>query len=162
MSLGPQYSRDDDFKARARLHQSRFRLEVLGLHEYRGYGNRLTTRDALAGKNFCDRPGLIEAVEARFGRKDSPVWYDMLRSEHIPFNLFVPLRDQPWAQQLFGAWLGEDVASVSKIAIEWAPEPRRDYLEDNTSFDTYVECRLVDGRQAAIGIEVKYTEGPYS
>ena len=63
---------------------------------------------------------------------------------------------------MFGAWLGEDVARVSKIAIEWAPEPRRDYLDDNTSFDTYAECRLVDGRQAAIGIEVKYTEGPYS
>lgn len=162
MTLGPQYSGDDDFKARARLHQSRFRLQELGLHECREYGNRLTTRDALAGKNFCDWPGLSEAVEQRFGRKDSPVWYDMLRSEHIPFNLFVPLRDQPWARQLFGGWLGQDVATVSKIAIEWAPEPRRDYLDDNTSFDSYVECVLGDGRRAAIGIEVKYTEGPYS
>lgn len=54
MSLGPQYSRDDDFKASARLHQSRFRLEELGLQECRNYGNRLTSADARAGKNFCD------------------------------------------------------------------------------------------------------------
>ncbi|MCL4750461.1 MAG: hypothetical protein KJ015_09885 [Myxococcales bacterium] len=159
---GAQYPKDDPFKARARLHQSRFRADVLGLDEYRDYGNRLSTRDALAGRNFYGWPGVVEAAAARYGRKDSPVWHDMLRSEHIPFNLFVPLRDLPWGRILFGEWLGSPVSAVTQILVEWAPKPRRAYLNDNTSFDTWVECRLEDGRRAGIGIEVKYTEGPYS
>lgn len=54
-NIGPQYSGDDAFKARARLHQSRFRAEQLGLATYRDYGNRLSTADALAGRNFTSR-----------------------------------------------------------------------------------------------------------
>lgn len=159
--IGPQHSGDNAFKARARLHQSRFRFEQLGLSQHRQYGNRLDPEDARAGKNFYGWPGMLEAVEERFGRKDSPLWHDMLWSGHIPFNLFVPMRDQPWAGRLFGAWLGLEVARVTRLLIEWAPEPRSEYLDDNTSFDAYVECLLVDGRRAALGIEVKYTEGAY-
>lgn len=161
-SLGPQYSGDDAFKARARLHQSRFRVEQLRPTGYRKYGNRLTTADAIAGKNFCDWPGMLASVEQGYGRADTPLWHDMLRSEHIPFNIFVPLRDLPWAPRLFARWLRLDVAELVKVAIEWAPEPKAEYLNDNTSFDAYVECALADGRRAALGIEVKYTEGPYA
>lgn len=160
--LGPQYSGDDAFKASARLHQSRFRATELSISACREYGNRLATVDALAGRNFYDWPGMLEAVEDRFGRTDTPLWSDMLRSEHIPFNFFVPLRRELWARRLFAEWLGREVAEVTRIAIEWAPEPRVDYLDDNTSFDTYVECVLGDGQRAALGIEVKYTEGAYA
>ena len=105
---------------------------------------------------------MLAAVEERFGRKDSPLWYDMLSSGHVPFNLFVPLRGKPWSRKLLGSWLGRSVAEVTKLVVEWAPKPKSGYLDDNTSFDTYVECLLDDGRRASLGIEVKYTEGAYS
>jgi hypothetical protein len=87
--FGPQYRLDDDFKRRARLHQSKFRAVTLGLREYRGYGNRLCTADALAGKNFYPWPGMLAAIERRYRLADTKLTFDMLRSEHIPFNFFV-------------------------------------------------------------------------
>jgi hypothetical protein len=159
-SLGRQYAGDDAFKARARLHQSRFRVRDLGLAAYRDYGNRLAPVDAAAGKNFFDCPEVLEAVRGR-GLGDTVLCRDMLRSEHIPFNLFVPMRDQSWAAALVSGWVGRPVARVVRIDIGWAPRPKSAYLDDHTSFDTYLEYVEPDGTCGGVGIEVKYTEGEY-
>ena len=50
---GPLYSKDDDFKAKARLHQAKFRVNNLKA-DYHEYGNRLAKNDALAGNNFIN------------------------------------------------------------------------------------------------------------
>ncbi len=159
--LGPQYRLDDDFKRRARLHQSKFRTMTLGLPECRGYGNRLCTVDALAGKNFYPWPGMRTAIERRYGLADTKLSFDMLRSEHIPFNFFVPLKDHAAMIQLAREWSGVEVAQILSVEIEWAPTPKARFLDDNTSFDAYVEFRAKDGTRGAIGVEVKFTEREY-
>ncbi len=159
--LGPQYRLDHDFKRRARLHQSRFRAMTLGLLECRGYGNRLCSTDALAGKNFYPWPGMLAAIERRYGLADTKLRFDMLRSEHIPFNFFVPLREHPAMIPLAREWSGVEVAGILSVEIEWAPQPKARFLDDNTSFDAYVEYRAKDGALGAIGVEVKFTEREY-
>jgi hypothetical protein len=159
--FGPQYRLDDDFKRRARLHQSRFRALTLGLPECRGYGNRLCTVDALAGKNFHPWPGMLAAIERRYGRADTKLTFDMLRSEHIPFNFFVPLREQATMMLLAQEWTGVEIARILSVEIEWAPTPKAGFLDDNTSFDAYVEYLAKDDTRGAIGIEVKFTEREY-
>lgn len=85
----------------------------------------------------------------------------MLRSEHIPWNVFVPMMHEPCATaHLFNDILGTDeIDEVTDIRIEWAPDKTK-CLNDNTSFDTYIEY-LHDGKTCGIGIEVKYTEEGY-
>ena len=159
---GPQYAKDDDFKARARLHQSRFRVEDLGVFAYRDYGNRLPTDAALSGKNFYPWPGLLDVVNRRFPGRDKKRHWDMLGSDHLPFNFFVPLRDQAWTRELVFGWTGDRLnadASI-RIEIEWAPKPRRNFLNDNTSFDAYLEYPRAGG-PGGVGVEVKYTERDY-
>jgi hypothetical protein len=59
--IGNQYDKDDKldktgFKKKARLHQSRYRAEVLDVDHCRDinddYGNRLSKDDGLKGLNF--------------------------------------------------------------------------------------------------------------
>jgi len=134
---------------------------ALGLPECRDYGNRLCTADALAGKNFFPWPGMLAAIEQRYGLADTKLTFDMLRSEHIPFNFFVPLAEHAAMIPLAQEWSGIEVAAILFIEIEWAPKPKARFLDDNTSFDAYVEYRAKDGSRGAIGVEVKFTEREY-
>ena len=106
--------------------------------------------------------GVRAAVEERFGIADKKLCWDMLASDHVPFNLFVPMRDQPWSVELICGWVGDHVARVTGIHIEWAPAPATSFLDDNTSFDAYITYDTSSGERGAIGIETKFTEGPYS
>lgn len=157
---GRPCARDDDFKARARQHQSRFRVEVLGLCGCRGVGSRLTADAALAGRNFYPSPGVLESVEQRFGFADKKLCADMLASDHIPFNFFVPLRDQAWTLDLLRGWVGQNAARITGVHIGWAPEPARSFLDGQTSFDAYITYDTVDGKRGAVGIETSFAEGP--
>ena len=161
-SFGPQYLPDDDFKRRARLHQSRYRVEQLGASEFREYGNRLSTADALAGRNFCAWPGMMDAVAKRFPLEDKKLYFDMLASDHIPFNLFIPLKGHAATIPLVSNWANVDVSEIETIEIEWAPAPKNQFLDDSTSFDAYIAYRTRDGSLGAVGVEVKFTEREYS
>lgn len=160
---GRQCSGDNAFKKAARLHQSRFRVEELGITESRDFGNQLIPEDANLGKNFyTDWPGLFDQVQARRDLKDSPLYYDMLRSEHIPFNLFGPLVGEPeLAKTVFNPWVSGAINEVKAIRFEYAPKPRHKFLDDRTAFDVYVEYKHIDSIKGAIGIEVKFTERAY-
>jgi hypothetical protein len=79
--FGPQYSGDDAFKAAARLRQSRFRVEQLGLTQYNAYGNRLSPEDAAAGKNFYPSHDVLAAVRERYRLSDTA-----LCREHYPLT----------------------------------------------------------------------------
>jgi hypothetical protein len=145
------------------LHQSRFRAGELGLRECRDFGNRLVTADALAGGNFYTAwPGLFDAVTKRYKLGDTRLYWDMLRSEHIPFNLFLPLREEP---ALLAAWVhkvtGERPKGGLRVEVEFAPKPKSAYLDDNTSFDAFVQYEREGGGLGGVGVEVKYTEGEY-
>ena len=86
---------------------------------------------------------------------------NMLRSEHIPWNVFYPMNlDKQATLTLLKEILKTDeIDKVTDIRIEWAPE-KEEALDDNTSFDTYIEY-IYNGKECGVGIEVKYTEEGY-
>ena len=140
-TYGPQYSKDEPFKAAARLHQSRFRVHRLKVDGYRDYGNRLPESAASEGRIFCSWPGVAEAAWERFGKGDTKLYWDMLASDHIPFNIFIPLKDSGLAVGIVESWTRSQIRQVTTVCVEWAPAPKECYLSDNTSFDAYIEYR---------------------
>ena len=93
-NIGPQYEPDDQFKAAARLHQSAYRANVLKVG-FDQYGNRLTESAGRVLLNYYDGLGVRDALRRRYPTYSRSRDADMLRSEHIPFNLFAPLIDRP-------------------------------------------------------------------
>ncbi len=163
--IGHQYSKDDrtdpsGFLRRARLHQSVFRAKYLDL-PFDTYGNYLTKEDGEKGKNFYDGFGIFDAVK-KYRKYNKPLYSNLLRSEHIPFNIFIPLdKDRNYCKNVIADILKSNIISIDKIEIEYAPKPKEKYLNDGTSFDTYIEYTNFDGTKGMIGIEVKYTEKDY-
>lgn len=94
-----------------------------------------------------------------------------LRSEHIPWNLFFPMslsdNAKECAKDLFNEIIKKTsselpiIKEVKDVLIEYAPCSKNKYLNDATSFDTYVSYISEDGKKGGIGIEVKYTEEGY-
>lgn len=164
--IGPQYPKDDKldpsgFLKRARLHQSRFRADILNL-PFDGYGNYLSRADGENGNNFHNGFGIFEAVR-KCRKYNRPLYSNMLRSEHIPFNIFVPLDcNKTFCKNIFNEFLDNTIKAVEIIVIEYAPRPIIKYLDDKTSFDTYIEYEHIDGSTGILGIEVKYTEREYN
>ena len=160
-NIGPQYEPDDQFKAAARLHQSAYRANVLKVG-FDQYGNRLTESAGRALLNYYDGLGVRDALRRRYPTYSRSRDADMLRSEHIPFNLFAPLIDRPdLANSLLYRILGVELLPPYQIELEWAPKPAEKYLGDRTSFDTYIKGADDQGRVVGVGIEVKYTEQGY-
>ena len=86
---------------------------------------------------------------------------NMLRSEHIPFNFFVPLsKNLEYARAVLNRFMGGVINIITEIRIEHAPDPVK-ALKDKTSFDVFIEYRHASGALGIIGIEVKYTEREY-
>ncbi|HTB32661.1 MAG TPA: hypothetical protein VK808_11575 [Bacteroidia bacterium] len=167
--IGQQYSKDDltgrsGFLRRARLHQSKYRAEILNL-PYDKFGNYLTKEDGERGKNFYEGFGIFDAVKD-YRNYNKPLYSNMLRSEHIPFNFFVPFNrsneSKVFCKNVFNEFLDNTIHTVNKIIIEYAPPIKENYLNDGTSFDAYIEYTQIDGHNGIIGIEVKYTEKEYA
>lgn len=131
----------------------------------------MTDEDGNAGKNFYGGFAIFSAVEKRYPDFYVNLYSEMLRSEHIPFNLFVPFRhDLDFCKIVFNELLGGCIKSIDRqcilsddenIVIEFAPSPKEKYLDDRTSFDTYIEYTHINNIKGIIGIEVKYTEKEY-
>ena len=97
---------------------------------------------------------------------------NLLRSEHIPYNVFFPLHKDDETAALFNDILGEArIESITDIRIEFAPvrcdaasSKEVPLLGDGTAFDVYLEYIPINsqpGQKGGIGIEVKYTEKEY-
>ena len=161
MDIGPQYKLDDPFKAAARLHQSDYRARILKA-DYVDYGNRLTEVDGRALLNYYDGLGVRESLRERYPVYSRKRDADMLRSEHIPFNLLAPLADKPaLMQRVLHEAFDLELREPFEMKLEWAPSPAEEYLGDMTSFDAYVEGSNANGERVGLGIEVKYTERGY-
>jgi len=172
--LGPQHSGDSPFAKRMRLHQSWYRANVLRVPYGTGpkststspYGNMLTHADADNGRNFLTRE-IAQVAHDRIAQgggmvEEFRLFHNMLSSQPMCFNLFGPLvSDRTLACRLLSPLVPEDVSEVTRVAIEWAPEPSDAYLGDRTAFDAFIEYRATDGRLCALGIETKLTE-PFS
>ena len=164
--IGDQYSRDKvidktGFLEKARLHQSKYRAFRLNV-PFDKFGNYLIKEDALKGLNFYNDFNIFEQVKERYPNYSRPLYANMLRSEHISFNLFSPLKsDLEYCRSVFNYFMNGQIKSIDDIKIEYAPSPAEKYLKDKTSFDTYIEYTHSDNSKAIIGIEVKYTEREY-
>ena len=161
MEIGKQYRPDDKFKAAARLHQSKYRAEVMKV-DYEEYGNRLNDEDAKMLLNYYYKLNSRVLLRNRYPSYSKKRDADMLRSEHIPFNLLAPLEtNRTKAVEIIKRAFGIDCIAIDFIGMEYAPTPRDYYLNDGTSFDTYIEVTASTRKKLGIGIEVKYTEQDY-
>ncbi len=153
---------DDKFKRKARVHQSWYRANVLKVNPGE-YENFLNDEDGKKGLNFYQDFDILNAVHERYGKKyNKQLYSNLLRSEHIPFNLFIPLRyDQKFAKEVLGELLKDKIKEILKIEIEYAPPSKEKYLDDRTSFDAYIKYINEDNHPGIYGIEVKYTEHGY-
>lgn len=170
------------FKELAEKHQEQFKKEILGLDgcglfrnphtkEMVPIGRFLTDEDAKAGMIFYEgfRKEILAVANDMydFNGRHKSMYVDMLRSEHIPFNIFVPMGidndSKKHAAFIFNKFIANSrIASVDKIIIE---DDRfcddENYLKDKTAFDAYIAYTSTDGKRGGIGIEVKYTEASY-
>lgn len=161
-----EYKYDTSWQAKARKHQSDFReLEmkvpaVPNTSRSGCYGNVISAEDGARGVNFYQP--FRDEIKDDLNGKTGAILTNVLRSEHIPYNVFFPMRhDLQKAALLFRTLTGKDVAEIENIIIEYAPSPKEEYLDDLTSFDTYVDYKDSTGAKCGIGIEVKYTEQGY-
>ncbi len=171
VDLGPKCAGDSAFTARMRFHQSHYRATVLGVPFGHGpnagdascYGNMLDPVSGLAGLNYLS-PLIFARVKDRLAAgggvlEPYRLLHNMLSSQPMCFNLFGPLVDAPErATRLLGALIGDDLVRVKRVAIEWAPAPAHEYLDDRTAFDAFVEYERRDGTCVAFGVETKLTD----
>lgn len=172
-------------KKNAKLQQVDFKTNVLklkksGKHNDKEYKHILSKEDSENGYNFyCFKT--LEWSELQnwaddntgYIKKSKKVDFkgeglrNMLRSEHIPYNMFFPLaKINNSNPELIKRFLEKlipniNISLVSKIRIEYASETDKNkLLNDNTSFDAYIEYN--DGnKKCGLGIELKYTEKSY-
>lgn len=163
MIKGKTYRYDDEFKAKARAHQYAFRENELNdFYDEKNPQVILTPDAAKRGLIFCDTyRDLIQSKVKSF--KTSALFSNMLRSEHIPYNIFTPMEEDLNATAtLFNKIIGGGISKINRIHIEFAGDgDKSEYLNDGTSFDTFIEYVSFDGFIGGIGIEVKYTENGY-
>ena len=161
----------ETFKRKAREHQVQFRENELGVGFYK-YPNVLNFADARKGLIFFEgfrreiMDELSKPVSKTSAAPSAQMLTNLLRSEHIPYNIFFPMKkDLEGCKKLFNTILGtsdiSDIQSIDDILIEYHPEPIQDYLDDHTAFDVYIPYTATDGQACGIGIEVKYTEKEY-
>lgn len=161
---------NSEFKKAARLHQVKYRQDNIS-PDYNTYETWMPDDAGKSGKNFYTGFSIFSSVQKRYPDFYVDLYSDMLRSEHIPFNFFVPFKyDLIFCKNVFNELLGDCIKSIDiksvidnkdNIKIEFAPSPKENYLDDRTSFDTYIEYNHIDDKKGIIGIEVKYTERDY-
>jgi hypothetical protein len=155
-----------NFKNLARSHQTDFLKTVLKCEHVKNLPCMLSENDARLGKIFYDGfDRFMKVVEERYSFENRKSMYaNMLRSEHIPFNFFVPFqlnnKSHYLADILNRCIPGMRLSEVNFVEIEWAPPGRGKYLDDHTSFDVYVRGKN-GSKNVGFGIEIKYTELSY-
>lgn len=176
---------DAPFKRKCRIHQSWFREKVLKLgmgvnpRTHRAVNeteeeflvrrqmvediNHLTDTDASQLMNFVPsfHEEIRNALIRRYGKVpvSHDLMNDMLRSENIPWNIFVPMfQDKDAAICVLRKLTNRNnIKEITDWKIEYNPKT----LGDNTAFDAFVQYRTDEGNPGIIGIEVKYTEEGY-
>lgn len=152
-------------------------LTQSGTFKNKFYPQILTDTDAGLGANYyCfNKPEeweeLKEWASIDKGKKvdfEGTGLKNMLRSEHIPFNLFFPLEKlrktnpkllNSFVENLFNHTIKVD--EVTAIKIEYAGVSHKSkLLEDLTSFDAYI-AYTSNEKKCGLGVEVKYTEQSY-
>lgn len=155
---------DDEFKRWARALQFAYREDVLGdFNEIKAPQVLLSDENAKEGLIFHERFREYILNKEKVGHVATQMTSNMLRSEHIPYNLFTSLEIMPnISVKIFSVLVNQSIKSVDGIEIEFAGiKDRSFYLNDRTSFDAFVWYTTNDNQKGGIGIEVKYTENEY-
>lgn len=165
------YKGDNVFRSDARSHQSEFREKVLSIDfdssdKRAKYGNLLPKEATIQGLIFYEgyRDHIMKVAEDRYGKINGTIRYsNLLRSEHIPLNIFAPMEKYiENAVKLFNEIISGGIARIEGILIEYPRKYDPDkHLKDKTSFDTFISYTSTSGLRGGIGIEVKYTEEGY-
>lgn len=173
MKVAHPYPGDNEFRRSARALQSDFRENVLHVDFDRSnpraqYGNLLPEDAAKQGLIFYEgyRDHILKVAKERYGKINGTARYsNLLRSEHIPLNIFAPMvmeKNLDKAKELFNDIISGGIARIEGI---WIEHPRKydesKRLHDKTSFDTFISYSTALGQKGGIGIEVKYTEVGY-
>ena len=176
----PVKSDKNSFIRKARMLQGWYRAFVLGLVQGIGPGEKENSRNKhrpnmipkdtdenVPNHNFLNEEIRLY-VKKRMDNKRIDetlepyrLCYNMLSSQPLAFNLFVPLaidKNLALATKVFRKIFPDKIKKVTKITFEFAPEPKEDYLDDRTAFDVFVEYLDISGTKSFIAIEVKYTE----
>ncbi len=125
-------------------------------------GERLTNVHGRALLNYYGGLGIREALKNKCPQSSKRRDADLLRSEHIPFNMLAPLAGRPdLARMVIKDAFKQKLQGPFELKLEWAPEPKQNNLDDMTSFDAYLQGFGAGGILMGIGIEVKYTERGY-
>lgn len=159
-----EYKFDDSFKKRARALQFAYREEILhDFNEYRTPQVLLSDENARNGLIFHEAYRNLIISKSKVGHVANQLTANMLRSEHIPYNMFTPLETMPMiAADIFSSIIDTSIKKIEAIEIEYAGCGDKSlYLNDRTSFDAFIRYISADGRTGGIGIEVKYTEKAY-
>lgn len=130
-------------------------------------GSRLSTAAARAGATFLSPAIAAHAREILLFREpgalfeETRLWGNLLSSQALTLNLFVPLAlDLDRAAAVFRKLLPGFVGTVTGIRFEHSPGRRGpDYFGDGSAFDTLIDIVTPEGEPAFVAIEVKYTEG---
>lgn len=168
VAMGVRKLSYEAFKSKAREHQVRFREAELQVGFYK-YPNVLRYEDARHGLIFYEgfREEIMNELQKPVPNTSTApsgqMLTNLLRSEHIPYNIFFPMKhDLEGCKMLFNKIIGRDeVKSIEDVLVEYHPEPIEDYLDDHTAFDVYIPYTNHGGQACGIGIEVKYTEKAY-
>ena len=117
MRKSKTYRYDDEFKAKARAHQFAFRENVLNdFYDEKNPQVILTPDAAKKGLIFCDIYRDFIQKKRAFGT--SALFSNMLRSEHIPYNIFTPMeKDLGAATVLFNEVIGGGISCINNIHI---------------------------------------------
>lgn len=168
------------FKDLARIKQIDFKNQKLELFEkgQRGgieYDQILASKDALEGANYYTYKTADWSKLKDWALAQEKVAFssyglsDMLRSQHIAYNIAYPLyklqQEDPALLTSFlnGLMPVLKLKSVLAIKVEYAGALHpKDLLDDKTSFDIYLEYLNEAEEKGILGIEVKYTETSYA
>jgi hypothetical protein len=178
--IGPQSKSDNKFVAKHRLHQSKYRSEILkenfgigptansGNH----YGNMLIDGEK-SGSNFTSLAAFRYAIQRTYDKNINKyltidnyrLFNNMLSSMPMCFNLFSDLRellisDKDSCSNIIKS-LFKDVnwiSSVEYIGVEFIPTPIEQYTNDKTAFDAIIIVQDVDRKKGVLSIETKYTD----
>lgn len=173
---GTQCGSDNAFTKKARLLQSKYRVEM-GEAEgvgpmrtsKRKYGNMISGGE-LSGKNFLMKE-TFEYAKERVDKKKTDETIDgfrlfnnLLSSMPMAFNLFYPLtlllKEKPEQVTCAIKSVFKDfpIFEVTEIGLEFIPTPKEKYSNDKSAMDAYIQFLDSEGGCYIIAIETKYTD----
>jgi len=115
------------------------RIGNTGLLQVDIAGQQSPNHDARALLNYYNKLNSRAVLRQRYPGYSRKRDADLLRSEHIPFNLLAPLdtNREVAASIISNAW-GIDCAEIQNIEIEYAPSPKEKYLSPYSRMGTSI------------------------